>query len=164
VALRNVSGDFQLDRLRQQPAWPLLRLLERRLRRHTPACIQGRQAAGDRLSRSLPGAVLPGDAALDHLHWIFPVVVGDPAAVSDRLLEHGFHTLAGLSNLSVFDPPADRPDLMPQEAWRLTRHSLLVPMHGGMTPATVDRLAAVILAAEAGPARFDGPASAPATV
>jgi dTDP-4-amino-4,6-dideoxygalactose transaminase len=156
LALRNVSGGFHLDRLRQQPAWPLLRLLERRLQRHTPERIAARREAGERLSQALKGLILPGDAGLDHLHWIFPVVVGDQAAVSDRLLEHGFHTLAGLSNLSAFDPPADRSDLMPKEAWRLTRQSLLVPMHGRLTPATVDRLAAVIRSAQSGCNLADG--------
>jgi perosamine synthetase len=152
VALRNVSGGFQLDRLRQQPAWPLLRLLSRRLRRHSPARIAARREAGDRLKRALPGVVLPGGKGLDHLHWIFPVVVGDQQAASDQLLEHGFHTLMGLSNLSAFDPPADRPDLVPTEAWHLTRHSLLVPMHGGMTPDLVDQLATAIVSAERRPA------------
>jgi hypothetical protein len=49
--------------------------------------------------------------------------------------------MIGLSNLSTFAPPADRSDLMPEEAIRLTRQSLLCPMYPGLSAAGITRLA-----------------------
>jgi dTDP-4-amino-4,6-dideoxygalactose transaminase len=142
--LRNVTGEFKVENLRLQPSWPLLRLLHRRLRQHTPERVRRRQLAGQELRRRLDGMELPGSHGLDHLHWIFPAVVADPQKASHRLLQDGFHTQTGLSNLNAFDPPEDRPDLVPHEAWRLCRHSLLLPLHGGMSAATIERLCEVV--------------------
>ncbi len=149
-SLKSFSGDFRIERLRRRPSTPLLRLLARRLRRGSET-TKLRRYAGEALSRAIDPDAQPGGDARDHLHWIFPVATETPDALIASLLAAGHHGMRGLSNLTTFASPADRPELDPRLARRLTEQSVLVPMHAGLHDAAIACLAAAIQMNRASP-------------
>lgn len=149
-SLKSFSGDFRIERLRRRPSTPLLRLLARRLRRGSRTTTR-RRRAGEALSRVVDADSLPGGVARDHLHWIFPVATETPDALIASLLAAGHHGMRGLSNLTTFAAPEDRPELEPRLARRLTEQSVLVPMHAGLRGAAIASLAATIQMNRASP-------------
>jgi dTDP-4-amino-4,6-dideoxygalactose transaminase len=87
-AVRGFRGDL-LPLLRRRPSAPLLKLLERRLRRYPRHRIEARARAGAALADD-PRASTLGALAHEHTHWIVPVRARDPERVVARLREAGF--------------------------------------------------------------------------
>ncbi len=142
---RSMAGGFCIDRLRVRPSTPTLRLLARRLRRGDPTgWTRRRREVGEKLARRLAGLERPGALGRDHTHWLFPVMVDDPARRLERLFEGGFQAMPGLSNLTTFEPPADRPELAPREARRILDGVIMLPIHPTLQDSALDRMAGLI--------------------
>ncbi|MBC7541184.1 MAG: aminotransferase class I/II-fold pyridoxal phosphate-dependent enzyme [Candidatus Sericytochromatia bacterium] len=143
---RSLTGAFALSRFRSQLSTPQVRLLARRLAERGATWVSRRRTVGDRLAERLAGSERPGVQVRDHLHWLFPVMVGDPAMTIERLLTGGWLALPGLSNLDTFDPPPDRPEQSPHTARHILARVLILPMHPTMTDADLAGMAAVVTA------------------
>lgn len=147
---RSLNGAFRIERFRVRPGAPLLRLLERRLREGDRRDWVARRAqVGAKLAARVAGVERLGAGCREPLHWLFPVVVANPAGTLARLFAGGFQAAPGLSNLDTFAPPADRPETTPLEARRILDGALILPMHPSLGDADLDRLADLLVSADA---------------
>lgn len=143
--VRGFAGNGFFERLRQRPSMPLLKLLDHRMRAYQAERLARRVALAYRLADQLEADYeLPGSAARDHSHWVFPVLTAEPAAMIHTLAAARFHATQGRS-LAVVDPPADRPELEPSAARRLLREAVFLPLYPDLPTREVDRLAQVLL-------------------
>jgi dTDP-4-amino-4,6-dideoxygalactose transaminase len=146
---RSLSGAFRIERFRVRPGAPLLRLLARRLREGDPSrWVARRTEVGAKLAERLDGVEHLGAACRAPLHWLFPVVVSEPAGTLARLFAGGFQAAPGLSNLDTFAPPADRPETTPVEARRILNGALILPMHPSLSDTDLDRLPGMLVSSD----------------
>jgi dTDP-4-amino-4,6-dideoxygalactose transaminase len=141
---RGFPGDGFLQQIRHRPSTPLLALLARRLRRFDPATIAARTAAAEQALAAMPFLARPGDQASRHTHWVFPVLNENPVALVDILWKQGFDATRGASSLHVVSPPADRPELAPQEAEAMMERLLYLPVYPEVPQRTAGRLATAL--------------------
>ncbi|MFP6762358.1 MAG: aminotransferase class I/II-fold pyridoxal phosphate-dependent enzyme, partial [Planctomycetaceae bacterium] len=106
-SIRNFPEDEFFLSLRQQPSFPLLRLLARRIRRYRNTDLDRRAARGALLADLLPPAHCPGAAARPHSYWIFPLRVDDPPRIVAALREAGFDSTADNSMQPVEPTDSD---------------------------------------------------------
>jgi dTDP-4-amino-4,6-dideoxygalactose transaminase len=139
-AVRGFPPDQLLALIRRRPSAPLLALLERRLRTFDGRRLLRRAELGERASASLPNAA--GRRALDHSHWVFPVVAADPDALVTRLRCVGFDASRKTSAIGAVATPVDRPDLDPVHARDLMERVVFLPVYPELVPE-LDRLLAV---------------------
>jgi hypothetical protein len=141
-ALRSFGGHDLFVRLRQQPCFPLLRLLVRRLRQNAAAAIAVRSAVTDRVSEAWPLMAQPGRSMWRRNPWLFPTLSPEPERLRDHLWAHGFDATRGASNL--VSVPAPEGHSSPVRAERLMKEILYLPLHPSAKPRELQRLAGVI--------------------
>lgn len=147
--VRGFPGEDLLRQIRQRPSAPLLSLLERRIRKFDRGTIAERTAAARLAIEQMPSIRRPGDQASDHTHWVFPVLHERPEDLQQLLWTKGFDATRGATSLCVVDPPADRPDLEPEEARRAFQRLLYLPAYAGLSRRSIGRLASVVRGFEA---------------
>jgi dTDP-4-amino-4,6-dideoxygalactose transaminase len=143
-AVRNVASLGTSKRLRKRPPAAMLALLERRLRTFSPARLQARRAAGERL-RSLLGRALEVPAAANpgHSYWAFTVLVEDPTAAMHPLRRAGFDA-SNMPRIRAVDAPPGRPDLTPVTAHAMLKHLLVLPCYALIPPSALKREAELV--------------------
>lgn len=145
-AARNFPPDRLFERLRQQPATPLVRLLLRRLATYDPQRIADRRARGESLRGRLPSSTaLCRDGAIDNTYWVFPILVDDPPATVQRLRQAGFDATCR-TRLAIVEPPTHRPDLDPVHLRQLVKHLVFLPWHARLPQRALDRLVELLRA------------------
>ena len=128
-AARNFPPDHLFERLRQQPAVPLVHLLQRRLATYSPLRIAQRRERGEALRERLhPSTALCCEGAVDNTYWVFPILVDDPVETVQRLRQAGFDATCR-TRLAIVEPPPSRPDLDPVQVRRLLEHLVFLPWH-----------------------------------
>jgi dTDP-4-amino-4,6-dideoxygalactose transaminase len=142
-ALRGFAGGDLLRKIRHQPSFALLALLERRLRRYSRRDLQARIEAAQLVSSSLPGIAVMGARAALHTHWVFPILAPHPERLVEHLWGAGFDATRGASNLYVVPAPAGARDA--QQARRAMNQVLFLPVDSGAPPAELRRLAAAVI-------------------
>ncbi len=131
-------------RLEQRPGAPLLRLLEHRLRHFDGDRLAARAASGRRLAAMLPPGLHVGGRALDHTHWLFPVVVSDPDVAIDAVRASGFDAARKASSVCAVAAPADRPDLDPHRAREAMSRLVFLPAYPELPEGSLELLASAM--------------------
>jgi perosamine synthetase len=125
--------------LRRRPSAALLALLRHRLRSFDTDRLARRAALGDELAASLPrGLSHPGAAALDHTHWVFPVVPDDPGALIEALRAAGFDATRATTSIGAVGSPP------PPRAAALMENVVFVPAYPELPRSAVERLRGVL--------------------
>jgi perosamine synthetase len=141
TALRGFSGPDFFARIRHQPSYPLLALLERRLRTFDRARILRRTRVAESALACLPATVSHvGTFAHQHSHWIFPVTSPAPEDLIPHLWARGFDATRGRTSLAVLAPPKDRPELRAAEVTETFSRVVYLPVHGGARRQDLVRL------------------------
>jgi dTDP-4-amino-4,6-dideoxygalactose transaminase len=151
-ALRGFPGPKLLANIRRRPSVPLLRLMERRLRRDCTDRIARRVAASRQLLALLPGIPVPGMRAAVQTYWTFPIRSRDPEKLMRRLWQEGFDATRGASSLAVVEAPPGRPEAEPVQTRAWMRDLLYLPVTPGMSCRSLQELARAVRAFEC-----DGP-------
>ena len=152
-ALRGFPGGDLLRKIRHQPSFAQLALLERRLRRYRSCDLESRIGAASLSAAALPGIPLMGARAGSHTHWVFPILSRQPQALVELLWGEGFDATRGASNLYVVPPLGTQRDAA--QAREAMQQVLFLPVDSGAGAAELQRLADAVL-------RFEGAAhSAP---
>ena len=142
--VRNVAKLKGNKKLRFQPSSSLQALLCRRVFMFREKQLEARVATGRRLKALLDDAVfLPAQGNAHHDYWVFPVVVGAPAAFVQKLRARGFDA-ANLPRSQAVAAPADRPELEPVVAQQLLSELVILPCYPGMPDRELERLATTI--------------------
>ncbi len=143
ASVRGFAGPGFFERIRQQPSFPLLALLARRLKSDRTG-IEERTALAQRAIGLMPAVERPGDQAPWHTHWVFPIQEDEPEMLIPALWARGFDATRGASSLCVVEPPEDRPEMEPSQARRAFSRLLYLPVHPGLRRRDVERLARAI--------------------
>jgi len=80
---RGFAGKAFWARLRRQPSWEMIALLERRLATSCSRALEDRTRSANLLWSHMGAIERPGADAADHSHWVLPIVAAQP----DRLLK-----------------------------------------------------------------------------
>jgi perosamine synthetase len=147
-AVRGFAGGDLLRKMRYQPSYALLALLERRLRRYTPEHLRPRMDAARLASSFLPGISIMGRHARNHSHWVFPIRSKQPDRLVRRLWGEGFDGTRGASSLYAV-PAAGGSGTDAAEARRMIDHVVYLPVDSGARVADLRRLAEAVLRFEA---------------
>jgi len=132
----------------QQASYPVLRLLDRRLKRFDTRYIDRRKAAAQTVIDRLPASVFrPAQDAAEHSYWIFPAQVSNPVALMKHLRRQGFDSINSYSSFIVPKPAPGEPDQV-AVARRCMAKVLYLPVHTGVPERELIRLAACITAFE----------------
>jgi dTDP-4-amino-4,6-dideoxygalactose transaminase len=105
---RGFSGGDFFPRLRQQPSAALRRMLAHRLATYDPARVEHRAQAGEFLLGQLRTVQPLGARAERRTHWLFPLSVGNPAALLPLLEQAGFDATRASSSLYAVPASAGR--------------------------------------------------------
>ena len=130
-------------RLEQRPGAPLLELLRHRLETFDAARLLARAATGERLAAILPPGLHIGEYALDHSHWLFPVVLDHPDTLIDAARAAGFDAARSASSVNAVPAPATRPDLDPGCAREVMARLVFLPAYPELGDGGLDTLGAV---------------------
>ena len=124
-------------RLRQRPCAPLLALLSRRLRTFDEDRLARRAVAGERFANRLRVAdAHPGGRTLRRTHWLFPVVVPDPASLVEDLRQRALDASQATSSIAVVEAPAEHSP--PTDAHRMMSGVVFVPVYPDLPPRIFD--------------------------
>jgi dTDP-4-amino-4,6-dideoxygalactose transaminase len=115
--------------------------LLRRLGNADRKLVQQRIAAAERAIRELPPLQRPGECAVPHTYWIFPVLVKEPDRLKRYLWGKGFDATRGASNLEPVAAPDSRPETVPFRARQATEQILYLPVYPQVAARDVRRLA-----------------------
>jgi len=144
-AIRVFGGPDEVKKFRRQPSYPMLALLERRLKRFDTGSIARRNAAAETVIERLPPWLRrPGENAPVHNHWTFPVEVSDPVALMKHLRTLGFDSINGYASFIIPDPPAGFEDFRAQEARSMMQSVLYLPVHTGLSKRELIQLAEAV--------------------
>jgi perosamine synthetase len=142
--VRGFPGPDFFQQIRKQASFPLLTLLERRLRESDSKGISMRVSVAETASRLMPQIRRPGVSAQRHTHWIYPVMDESPDELVEYLWQKGFDATRGASNLYAVPSPASHPDSTPKEALNVMEQILYLPVYAGVTDRDLKTLARVI--------------------
>jgi len=132
-----------LQALRRRPAYPLLKLLARRLRRDDPRRREMRVRTAEFLAHRLAGVCACPTAGLSgHTYWLFPILVDDPVTVRMRLREAGFDSSRAHS-LRVVQPRLRDQRTAPC-ADDMLRRLVFLPLDESMPASEQDRMADIV--------------------
>lgn len=133
-AIRVFGGPDEVKKFRQQPSYPMLALLEHRLKHFDTAKLKQRIAAAETMVEHLPLSLRrPGEACPIHGHWVFPVEVSDPIALMKHLRTLGFDSINGYSSFIIPDSPAGFEEFQATRARRMMENILYLPVHTGVS-------------------------------
>ena len=139
-ALHGFSGSRFFDRIRRQPSYPLLALLERRLRTFDGRRIQRRRHTAESAWASMPVGTRVGADAPHHAHWVFPITSSAPDELTRHLWSRGFDATRGATSLAVLSPPRDHPELAATQAAATLSRMVYLPVHLGASRSQLARL------------------------
>lgn len=139
-ALHGFAGPDFFRRIRHQPSYPLLALLERRVRTFDGSVIERRRRVAEAARAWLPAAAQVGGAAAHHSHWVFPVTSSAPEQLTRHLWSRGFDATRGRTSLAVVAPPRHRPELTAPEAAGTLSRVVYLPVHAAARSDQLDRL------------------------
>ncbi|MBN78774.1 MAG: hypothetical protein CMJ70_01435 [Planctomycetaceae bacterium] len=139
--VRGFKGEELIPLLRYQPALPQLALLLRRLSHYRRKHLDRRCQAGNHLNGQLPTPLRSaGFRNPHHTWWLFPVSVEQPEALVAELRDAGFDATASSTQLCALNGTVD-----PAPACaRFMDGTVYLPVHGNMSPAALDRMAAIL--------------------
>jgi len=137
------TGDL-VRRLERRPSAPLLKLLARRLNTFDHARLLARAAAGEELAAILPSGFHVGGLALDHTHWLFPIVADRPYETIAMARAAGFDGARAASSVKAISAPADRPDLEPVGAKAVMSRLVFLPAYPELPPGSLEKLASAV--------------------
>jgi len=133
-----------VHRLEQRPCASLLSLMAHRLEGFDHERLLARAAAGESLAAMLqPGLHVGGDA-LDHSHWLFPIVTDRPDELIAAVRARGLDAARSASSVKAIAAPPDRPELEPERARRVMSRLLFVPSYPELPSGALEALAAVL--------------------
>ena len=142
--IRVFGGKREVEMFRHQPSYPMLALLERRLKNFSTASISARMAAGQTVIEHLPKSMLrPACLAAHQSYWVFAIQAKDPLALMRQLRKVGFDSINAYSTFKVLDPKEGTPDPTPL-ARAAMANVLYLPVHAGMTHVELIRMAKFI--------------------
>jgi dTDP-4-amino-4,6-dideoxygalactose transaminase len=130
-----------VGRLEQRPGAPLLNLMTHRLETFDHARLLARTASGESLAAMMPAGFHVGGAALDHSHWLFPVVTDRPDELIAAARGHGLDAARSASSVKAIAAPPDRPDLEPERARGVMSRLVFVPAYPELSAGALDALA-----------------------
>ena len=143
--IRVFGGEDEVRKFRQQPCYPMLAVLERRLKRFDAGSIARRQAAAETVIERLPPFLhRPGENAPIHAHWVFPLEVSEPVALMKHLRTLGFDSINGYASFIIPDPPEGFSEFRAGEARRMMDNVLYLPVHTGVSERELIQLAEAI--------------------
>ncbi|MFT4556626.1 MAG: perosamine synthetase [Planctomycetaceae bacterium] len=142
-SIRNFPEDRFFASLRQQPSFPLLRLMVRRIRQYRNEDLDRRATRGALLASLLPLEDSPGAAADPHSFWIFPLRVPDAEGVVAALREAGFDSTVD-NSLQPVKATDGRSDADPKTARRLLNSAIFLPVYEGMPEYEIRRMAQIL--------------------
>jgi dTDP-4-amino-4,6-dideoxygalactose transaminase len=141
-AVRVFGGQDEVQKFRQQPSYPLLRLLEHRLKRFDTRSITRRNAAAETVIERLPLSLrCPGEHAPVHNHWTFPVEVSDPVGLMKHLRTLGFDSIDGYSSFIIPVAPEGFQEFRAAETRSMMESVLYLPVHTGLSNKELIQLA-----------------------
>lgn len=144
-AIRVFGGQDEVKKFRQKPSYPMLALLERRLKRFETSSIARRNATAETVIERLPPSLRrPGENAPVHNHWIFPVEVSDPVALMKHLRTLGFDSINGYSSFIIPEPPEGFEGFRAAEARSMMENVLYLPVHTGVSKKELIQLAEAV--------------------
>jgi perosamine synthetase len=138
------STDELVARLERRPGAPLLTLLVHRLATFDHVRLMARAAAGEHLTRLLPRRWHVGGAALDHSHWLFPVVSDDADELIATARASGFDAARSASSVKAVAAPPNRPDLEPVWARHVMSRLVFLPAYPELPDGALERLASAL--------------------
>ena len=144
--IRSGTDEAFLPWIRRRPPVPLLTVLRRRLARFPAGRLRRRAVAGDELAGALPSSLLRPGSRLRSSHWLFPVVLDDPAAAIAELRRRGFDATQGTSEIAVVEAPPERPEVEAPRAHRTMAGMVFVPAYPEIGSSERQRLAAALRA------------------
>lgn len=142
TALRAFSKGDLFVRLRQQPSWPLLRMLERRLHQSGLRAVAERMAVVAAVTSEFPELERPGASAQHHTHWLFPMLTSQPERLMRAMWSEGYDATCGASNLICVSAPAGRTE--PRQSQRLMERVLYLPLYPSATTDEMRSMARVV--------------------
>jgi perosamine synthetase len=140
AAVRGFPGSGLIAKIRQQPCYALLALLQRRLAQFKVSRVERRMSVSSSAGKVLDAIERPGTKADLHTYWVFPVHTPEPVKVMHSLWAAGFDATQGASSLYVVDPPQDRPELAPLQAATVMKDILYLPIYPGISHKEVERI------------------------
>ncbi len=143
-SIRNFPEDEFFASLREQPSFPLLRLIARRLRSYRNEDLDRRAARGALLASLLPLEHCPGTAASAHSYWVFPLRVDDPPRIVAGLREAGFDSTAD-SSMQPVEATDGRPEAAPETARTLLKSAIFLPLYGEIPESEIHRMASLLV-------------------
>jgi perosamine synthetase len=140
-AVKGFPGPAFHSRIRKRPSPALLTLVERRLCAFDRSRLDRRGRLGDYVAEELPASLFqPGHAALEHTHWVFPVVAPNRGSLTASLRRNGFDAATATSSLSAIPAPDDRPELAPQAALRIMSDIVFLPLYPELNEVELDTM------------------------
>jgi len=157
-SIRNFKGNNQVFQFQHQPSYPILKMMERRLKRYIPKRVRGRMAHAEYFISLTPDIVRPAAAAPYHSYWIFPILVKNRRAAIEHLCSHGFDSTVGPSSFCVADAEPGYEQFQPHTAKDMASHTIYICVHDCMTRHELERLAKTLNAYEGVRRKSDQPA------
>jgi perosamine synthetase len=145
---RGFAGENFFPRLRHQPCTALRQMIAWRLATYDPARVQRRAEAGARMLAALRAVRPIGARGGQHTHWLFPLRVGNCAALQAGLWRAGFDATRASSSLHALP---DEGGATAPAAQAAMREVLYVPVYAATGERRHAELAA-LLNAHAAPA------------
>lgn len=144
-AIRVFGGPDEVKKFRRQPSYPMLAVLERRLKRFDTGSIARRNAAAATVIERLPPSLRrPGENAPVHNHWTFPLEVSDPVALMKHLRTLGFDSINGYASFIIPEAPKGFEEFRAEEARSMMESVLYLPVHTGLSEKELIRLAEAV--------------------
>ena len=131
-------------RLERRPSAPLLKLLLHRLETFDHARLLARATSGERLAAMLPPGLHAGGLALDHSHWLFPVVSDRPEELIAGVRATGLDAARSASSVKAIPAPAGRPELEPRSAQSVMSRLVFVPAYPELPDGSIAAIARVL--------------------
>ncbi|TME42842.1 MAG: DegT/DnrJ/EryC1/StrS aminotransferase family protein [Chloroflexi bacterium] len=138
------ATDDLVRRLEQRPSAPLMKFLARRFNTFDHARLLKRAVAGEELAAMLPTGVHVGGLALDHTHWLFPIVAERPDETIEMARAEGFDAARAASSVKSISAPAHRPDLEPVFAQEVMSRLVFLPAYPELPAGSLERVASAV--------------------
>jgi len=143
-SIRGFGDDRLFWKIRHQPAYPLLALMARRIRRYGPCDIDRRVEVAVWADELMSSVRRPGRQAECHSHWVFPVFVPDPDALAEHLWRHGLDATRGRWSLYVTQEPEGMPRARAVAANESMSRVLYLPVYPAVPRKSIRRLAELV--------------------
>jgi dTDP-4-amino-4,6-dideoxygalactose transaminase len=138
------STEELMQRLERRPGAPLLRLMRSRLEDFDHKRLTARAACGELLATMLPPGQHVGGFALDHSHWLFPVVTEDAGALIAAARAAGFDVARSASSVKAIAAPPDRPEAEPVCAREIMSRIVFLPAYPELPPGSLEILSVAL--------------------